>query len=61
MVVPSGAVTLSELRTLKARLGRTDGVGYVLVGLTNDLVSYPDRCGPVDEFWAATRQPTNEV
>lgn len=61
VVVPSGAVTLSELRTLKARLGRTDGVGYVLVGLTNDLVSYPDRCGPVDEFWAATRQPTNEV
>ena len=61
VVVPSGAVTLSELRTLKARLGRTDGVGYVLVGLTKDLANYPDRCGPVDEFWAATRQPTNEV
>ena len=61
VVVPSGAVTLTELRTLKARLGRADGVGYVLVGLTKDLASYPDRCGPVEEFWAATRLPTNEV
>ncbi|GAB4217245.1 MAG: hypothetical protein OHK0013_44560 [Sandaracinaceae bacterium] len=56
VVVPSGAITVPELRELRLRLGRDGGVGFVVVGLTPDLAMLPDRCGPVEAFWAATRQ-----
>lgn len=56
VVVPSGSIRVPELRAVRALLGRDQGVGYVLVGLHPDLTKLPDRCGPVEEFWAATRQ-----
>jgi hypothetical protein len=56
VVVPSGGIGVRELRDAQARLGRETGIGFVVVGLHADLTKLPDRCGPVDEFWAATRQ-----
>ncbi len=60
VVVPSGGIGVTELKDAQARLGRETGVGFVIVGLHADLRRLPDRCGPVDEFWAATRQTTAE-
>ncbi|MBN8613366.1 MAG: hypothetical protein J0L92_22420, partial [Deltaproteobacteria bacterium] len=56
VVVPSGGIGVRELREAQARLGRETGVGFVIVGLHRDLTKLPDRCGPVDAFWTATRQ-----
>lgn len=56
VVVPSGGIGVRELKDAQARLGRDGGIGFVVVGLHGDLAKLPDRCGPVDEFWAATRQ-----
>jgi uncharacterized protein involved in exopolysaccharide biosynthesis len=56
VIVPSGAITVPELRDLRLRLGREEGVGFVVAGTTPELAKLPDRCGPVEEFWAATRQ-----
>jgi hypothetical protein len=56
VVVPSGGIGPRELADAQARLGRQTGVGFVVVGLHADLAKLPDRCGPVDEFWSATRQ-----
>jgi len=56
VVAPSGAAGVAGLRGIRAMLGRETGVAFVLVGIHEDLAKLPDRCGPVDEFWAATRQ-----
>lgn len=56
VVVPSGGIGPREVREARARLGRETGVAFVVVGLHEALSALPDRCGPVDEFWAATRQ-----
>lgn len=61
VVAPSGAIGVRDIENAKARLGRTTGVGFVVVGLHPDLAKLPDRCGPVDEFWAATRQNNAEA
>lgn len=56
VIVPSGAVRVSDLTSLRTRLGRDVGIGYVLTGVTEEIAQLPDRCGPVDEFWSATRE-----
>jgi hypothetical protein len=59
VVVPSGGIGVAELKEAQARLGRETGVGFVIVGLHRDLTKLPDRCGPVDAFWTATRQTSS--
>ncbi len=54
VVVPSGAITAPQLADVGTRLGRKDGVGYVVVGIAEEYATLPDRAGPIDEFWNAT-------
>ena len=44
-----------ELSAMRARLGRKDGIGYILVGLDRELEHLPDRAGDVDEFWKTAK------
>ncbi len=52
VVVTSNAMRAIELAQMKARLGRTDAVAYVLVGVSDDVARLPDRAGDVQAFWA---------
>ncbi len=51
MVVVSAGVKAPTLAGIKTRLGRSDGVGYVLVNLADEFVDLEDRVGPVETFW----------
>ena len=50
VVVSSGASAV-ELTRVQARLGRGDGVGYVLINSEDRYAEHHDRVGPVDQFW----------
>ncbi len=50
VVVSSGASAV-DLTRVQARLGRHDGVGYVLINSEDRYAEHHDRIGPVDEFW----------
>lgn len=52
VLVESGRCSGLELSSLRARLGRTDGLGLVLLGLGAELEALPDREGDVAGFWA---------
>ena len=56
VVVTSGAMSAVELSRLPTRLGRSVGVGYVLVGIEDELAGLPDRAGPVERFWHGQRE-----
>lgn len=53
VLIPAGASSGIELRQLVTKLGRQDGVGFIVVGLSDDYANLPDRVGPVEAFWAA--------
>jgi uncharacterized protein involved in exopolysaccharide biosynthesis len=53
VVVTSNGLRASELAQMKQRLGRREAVGYVLVGVSDDIARLPDRAGPVEDFWEA--------
>lgn len=55
VVVTSGSLSGVELTKVSTRLGRADGIGFILVGLASDLADLPDRVGRVGEFWFANR------
>jgi len=55
LVVVSSGLSVVELTQIKTRLGRQDGVGYVLVNLSSAYVDAADRVGPVEEFWKGPR------
>lgn len=50
VVVSTGASAI-DLTRVQARLGRDDGVGYVLINSEDRYAEHHDRIGPVDEFW----------
>ncbi len=52
VLVRSGAMSATELNSVKRRIGRDDRVGYVVVDLSNELHALPDRVGDVRRFWA---------
>ena len=56
MVVVSSGVSVIELARIQTRLGRTKGVGYVLVNVGDAYVDLQDRVGPVEEFWQSTSE-----
>jgi hypothetical protein len=51
VLVHSGALSAPQLNRTHQRLGREGGIGYVVVGLPDELSSLPDRVGDVAEFW----------
>lgn len=51
LVVSSDAMRASELNQVKTRLGRQEAIGFVLVGVSDDIARLPDRAGPVEDFW----------
>jgi hypothetical protein len=55
MVVVSSGLSVVELARIKTRLGRDEGVGYVLVNLEDAYLDTEDRVGPVEDFWRGAR------
>ncbi len=55
MVVVSSGMSVIELGRVQTRLGREDGVGYVLVNVSDAYVDLNDRVGPVEAFWEGPR------
>jgi uncharacterized protein involved in exopolysaccharide biosynthesis len=53
VVVAAGTLSAAEVSQLRARLGRSSGIGLLLVGLNPDFVKLPDRVGEVERFWEA--------
>jgi uncharacterized protein involved in exopolysaccharide biosynthesis len=51
MVVVSSGMRVIDLSRVQTRLGRTEGVGYVLVNVNDEYIDLEDRVGPVGAFW----------
>ena len=51
VLVRSGAVSVLRLHGMQRRIGRERGIGYIVVGLPDELHSLPDRVGDVAGFW----------
>jgi uncharacterized protein involved in exopolysaccharide biosynthesis len=51
VVVAAGTMSVTEVAQLRSRLGRSTGIGVLLVGLNPDFVKLPDRVGEVERFW----------
>ena len=56
VLVPAGETSFFDLKEMKTRLGREAGIGFILVGVSGAYVGLIDRVGPVESFWAATRE-----
>jgi uncharacterized protein involved in exopolysaccharide biosynthesis len=52
VVVSSGALSATEITGLKRRIGREEGVAFVMVNVPRYYQNGPDRVGPVADFWA---------
>ena len=59
MVVVSSGMSAIDLTRVQTRLGRKEGVGYVLVNLSDVYVDLQDRVGPVEAFWEGLRDPNS--
>lgn len=53
VLVRSGQMSVIQLRDVQQRLGRQAGIGYIVVGLSNEYRTLPDRAGKVTAFWAS--------
>jgi len=51
LVVVSSGTNVVDLTRVTTRLGREEGVGYVLVNLQDKYVDLEDRVGDVEAFW----------
>lgn len=51
VAVSSGKVSLLPLIRLSSRLGRSDGIGLLLLGQDKTHRDLPDRVGPLKDFW----------
>lgn len=60
MVVVSSGMSVIDLARLQTRLGRDEGVGYVLVNVGDAYVDLHDRVGPVETFWEGPREPETQ-
>lgn len=58
IVVVSSGSSVVDLARVKTRLGRTSGVGFVLVNVQDAYVDVEDRVGPVVEFWQGEHRAT---
>src|SRR5690606_28106407 len=55
VVVPSGVLTAVDVAAITTRIGRSEGVGFILVDLEPSLMRLKDRVGDVSEFWSRRR------
>ncbi len=55
VIVSSGALSAIEVAAITTRIGRADGVGFILVDLEPAFARLKDRVGNVADFWAARR------
>lgn len=55
VLVRAGTLTPAEVADVRTRLGREDGIGYLLVGVDPADEDLPDREGPVEAFWRGRR------
>ena len=53
ILVRSGAMSAPHLNKIQHRIGREKGIGYLVVGLPDDLRALCDRAGDVAAFWRA--------
>lgn len=51
VVVAAGTMSVTEIAQLRSRLGRSEGIGLLLVGLNPEFITLPDRVGEVERFW----------
>jgi uncharacterized protein involved in exopolysaccharide biosynthesis len=51
VLVRSGAISVLRLNGIQRRIGRERGIGYIVVGLPEELHTLPDRVGNVAAFW----------
>jgi uncharacterized protein involved in exopolysaccharide biosynthesis len=51
VLVRSGAISVLRLNGIQRRIGRERGIGYIVVGLPEELHTLPDRVGDVAAFW----------
>jgi hypothetical protein len=51
ILVRSGAMSAPKLNGIQNRVGRKRGIGYIVVGLPEELHTLPDRVGDVAGFW----------
>jgi hypothetical protein len=51
VLVRSGATSAIQLHRIQNRVGRQRGIGYIVVGLSDELRGLPDRVGDVAGFW----------
>jgi hypothetical protein len=51
VLVRSGAVSAIQLHGIQNRVGRKQGIGYIVVGLPSEFGTLPDRVGDVAGFW----------
>lgn len=51
VLVRSGMSSALQLNGMRNRLGRQHGIGYIVVGLSEELRTLPDRAGDVTAFW----------
>ncbi len=52
VLVESGRHSALAFTSLTARLGRSDRIGFALLGLGPELATFADRAGDTDAFWA---------
>ena len=55
VIVPAGQLSFLEVQQITTRLGRRNGVGFILADVAPPYASLIDRVGPVDRFWASQR------
>ncbi len=55
VIVSSGALSAIDVAAITTRIGRVDGVGFILVDLEPAFARLRDRVGNVAEFWSARR------
>jgi hypothetical protein len=53
VLVRSGAVSAPWLNKIQHRVGRETGIGYLVIGLPDELRALSDRAGDVAAFWRA--------
>jgi hypothetical protein len=51
VLVRSGVASALQLNGIRKRLGRDHGIGYIVVGIADELRTLPDRAGDVTAFW----------
>lgn len=51
VLVRSGAISAIRLNQVQNRVGRSHGIGYIVVGLPDELRRLPDRAGNLVAFW----------